>query len=186
MSVLLYHGTTEIFDIIDPSRGKGYKDFGRGFYATRRKEHAESIAKRNKKIKMERQNKIIQRNPNYKKVAYNAYRYNLIYSEKTEGLNVKIFKTADVEWAKFILMNRRSEFTGHNYDIVIGPTADEETTTIINQYEPLLIKNDYCDEILKQLVSELKPENLPKQYFFANEKAIATLKFCPEKRRIVG
>ena len=26
----LYHGTTEEFDIIDTSRGKGYKDFGRG------------------------------------------------------------------------------------------------------------------------------------------------------------
>lgn len=30
----LYHGTTEKFDIIDQSQGKGYKDFGKGFYAT--------------------------------------------------------------------------------------------------------------------------------------------------------
>lgn len=109
----LYHGTTEEFDIIDASQGKGYKDFGRGFYATARKDHAESIAKRNKKIKLERQNKIAKRNPNYRKVAYNAYRYNLIFSESTDGLNVKIFKSADIEWIKFILKNRKSEFTMH-------------------------------------------------------------------------
>lgn len=181
----LYHGTTEEFDIIDTSRGKGYKDFGRGFYATARKDHAESIAKRNKRIKMARQNKIARKNPNFRKETINAYRYNLIFSENTEGLNVKVFKTADVEWARFILMNRKSEYTRHNYDIVIGPTADDETTTIINYYEPMLIKCKYSDEILKQLISELRPENLPKQYFFANKKAIDTLKFDRIKREII-
>ena len=67
----LYHGTTEEFDIIDTSRGKGYKDFGRGFYATARKDHAESIAKRNKRIKMDRQNKIARKNPNFRKETIN-------------------------------------------------------------------------------------------------------------------
>lgn len=181
----LYHGTTEKFDVIDTSKGKGYKDFGRGFYATARKEHAESIAKRNKRIKIAKQAKIIARNPGYKKEIFDAYRYNLIFSENMTGLNVKIFKTADVEWVKFILMNRKSEFTCHNYDIVIGPTADEETTTIINQYEPELIKNNYSDEILERLISELKPEKLPKQYFFANKKATNTLKFDKIKREII-
>ena len=94
----LYYGTTEEFNIIDASRCKGYKDFGRGFYATARKDHAESIAKRNKRIKMARQNKIARKNPNFRKETINAYRYNLIFSENTEGLNVKVFKTADVEW----------------------------------------------------------------------------------------
>lgn len=46
----LYHGT--IYDItkIDISQGKGYKDFGKGFYATSVKRHAENIARRNKRI----------------------------------------------------------------------------------------------------------------------------------------
>ena len=74
----LYYGTTEEFDIIDVSRCKGYKDFGRGFYATARKDHAESIAKRNKRIKIARQNTIERRNPSYRKATFNAYRYNLI------------------------------------------------------------------------------------------------------------
>lgn len=182
----LYHGTTEKFDIIDASQGKGYKDFGRGFYATARKEHAEAIARRNKKIKIDRQNKIVKRNPNYRKEIFEAYRYNLEFSENIEGLKVKVFKNADIEWVKFILMNRQSEFTCHEYDIVIGPTADEETTAIINSYEAALIKNNYSEAILKQLIAELKPEKLPKQYFFANKKATDTLKFAVIKREIVG
>lgn len=46
---------------------------------------------------MARQNKIARKNPNFRKETINAYRYNLIFSENTEGLNVKVFKTADVE-----------------------------------------------------------------------------------------
>ena len=181
----LYHGTTADFDIIDVSHGKGYKDFGKGFYATARKDHAENIAKRNKKIMLAKQEKILARKPMYKKEVYQAYRYNLLFSENMEGLNVKIFNNADVEWIKFILMNRKSKDTCHNYDIVIGPTADEETTAIINRYEPALIKSNYSNKILEQLILELKPENLPKQYFFATKRATDTLKFSNIKREII-
>lgn len=46
----LYHGT--IYDIakINVEQGKGYKDFGKGFYATSVKSHADNIARRNKRI----------------------------------------------------------------------------------------------------------------------------------------
>ena len=46
----LFHGTKYDFKEIDVTIGKGYKDFGRGFYATSIKGHAESIAWRNKFI----------------------------------------------------------------------------------------------------------------------------------------
>lgn len=183
----LYHGSTEVFNVIDPSKGKGYKDFGKGFYATAVKSHAESIAKRNKRIKIKRQDKIAEKNPNYKKEKFTAYRYNLIYSEDTTGLDVKVFDKADIDWIKFILKNRKSKDTLHKHDIVIGPTADEETTTIINEYEAELERTNYADEVLLRLIAELKPENLPKQYFFANDKAIKTLKFdIRGMREIVG
>ena len=61
-----------------------------------------------------------------------AYRYNLIYSEDTVGLQVKVFEKADKEWLRFIMKNRKCDGCMHSYDIVIGPTADAETTTIIN------------------------------------------------------
>ena len=50
MSVItLYHGTISEFNSIDVLKGKGYKDFGPGFYTTEVKGHAIKIANRNKK-----------------------------------------------------------------------------------------------------------------------------------------
>jgi len=43
--VLVYHGTTSLFDDIEVSKGKPYKDFGKGFYVTRTYSHAESLAR---------------------------------------------------------------------------------------------------------------------------------------------
>ena len=37
----LFHGTTADFTEISLQKGKGYKDFGKGFYATAVKSHAE-------------------------------------------------------------------------------------------------------------------------------------------------
>lgn len=73
----LFHGTTYDINKIDVTQGKGYKDFGKGFYATAIKSHAENIARRNKRIFEARDAKIRQRNPGYKTKAYKAYRYSL-------------------------------------------------------------------------------------------------------------
>lgn len=83
-------------------------------------------------------------------------------------------------------MNRNSDSNNHDYDIVIGPTADENTVTIINAYREELISNNYSDEILDSLIKELEPENLPKQYFFGTTHAIKMLHFKKVKREVVG
>lgn len=106
----LYHGT--VYDIIeiDVMRGKGYKDFGKGFYATSAKIHVENIARRNKHIIEIRETKLRKRNSQYKVGIYQAYRYNLEFDDSCidnpENLKIKIFKEADREWVKFILKNR--------------------------------------------------------------------------------
>lgn len=55
-------------------------------------------------------------------------------------LNVKIFEGYTQEWAEFILNNRQNatDQSAHNYDIVIGPIADDAIGTQIR----LLTKND--------------------------------------------
>lgn len=107
----LFHGTTYDINEIDVTRGKGYKDFGKGFYATSVKRHAENIARRNKRILEAREAKIQQRNPQYRAKAYQAYRYNLEFDDSCiddpRGLKVKVFKEADREWVRFILKNRK-------------------------------------------------------------------------------
>ena len=179
----LYHGSIYEFDVIDVSAGKGYKDFGKGFYATAVPSHAERLAIRNKSITEKRQS-LLKNKKGLQPIT--AYRYNLLYSEGISGLKVKVFKEADKEWLRFILQNRKSDGCIHDYDIVVGPTADAETTTIINEYYDEVEESGYSDEVCEKVIAELKPENLPKQYFLGTQKAADTLRFDKIKRQVVG
>lgn len=185
----LFHGTTYDISEIDVTMGKGYKDFGKGFYATSVKSHAESIARRNKRIREAREAKIGQRNPKYKPRIFHAYRYNLEFDDNCIAhpgdLKIRVFEEADREWVRFILMNRNADITIHDYDIVIGPTADENTVTVINSYREELLATNYADKVLDDLIRELQPENLPKQYFFGTDAAIQKLRFKEIRREIL-
>lgn len=179
MDKILYHGSIYKFDKIDVNRGKMYKDFGKGFYATAVKSHAERLALRNKRFTTEIFKKVHNRN-----IAINAYRYNLVFNCNTSGLNVKIFNRADIDWVKFIIENRLGA-AWHGYDIVIGPTADERTSSIIESYLSS-IKNNPTDEIYRMIIRDLRPENLPKQYLFATERAVhQTLRFGNPMRVVI-
>lgn len=186
----LFHGTTHDIREIDVLMGKGYKDFGKGFYATSVKIHAERIARRNKRILEAREAKMRQKHPERKIKIFRAYRYDLEFDDSCianpGNLKIKIFKEADREWVRFVLKNRDSDGTVHDYDIVIGPTADENTVTIINSYREELTETNYADETLDALIRELELENLPKQYFFATSAAVQKLRFKEIRREIVG
>ena len=183
--IKLYHGTIHSFEEIDVTAGKGFKDFGKGFYATSVSLHAERLALRNKRIEEKRQELLSHRLLTKIPVIV-AYRYNLVFSEDTSGLNVKVFDKTDKEWLRFIVQNRRCADKNHDYDIVIGPTADAETTAIINDYYDELIDSGFADDVCEKVISELQPENLPKQFFFGSEEAIRTLSFDTIKRQVVG
>ena len=47
-------------------------------------------------------------------------------------------------------------------------------------------ESDYSDEVCEKVIAELKPENLPKQYFFGTNEAVKTLSFDMVKRQVVG
>ena len=181
----LYHGTINDFDEIDLSAGRGYRDFGKGFYATAVPSHAERLALRNKRI-AEKRRSFLSAEDEAKLRKIVAYRYNLLFNEDVSELNVQVFEKADKTWLRFILLNRKNEGSPHNYDIVIGPTADAETVAVINEYYDELEESGYSDEVCEKVIAELKPENLPKQYFFGTKRALRTLSFDKEKRREVG
>ncbi|MDD6217496.1 MAG: DUF3990 domain-containing protein [Roseburia sp.] len=181
----LYHGSVSDFDVIDLSQGKGYKDFGKGFYATAVKEHAERLAIRNKGILIKRQKVLRERNPKLKLEQPMAYCYNLLYDDEVENLKTKVFRTADAEWLRFIVANRKSPVSVHDFDIVIGPTADAQTTTIINENMEELEQSNFSEEVCNKVITELQPENLPKQYFFGTNKALKTLEFDRVKRKVI-
>jgi len=55
------------------------------------------------------------------------------------NLNIKEFAEADREWMRFIVLNRESKsiIQEHEYDIVIGPTANDNTRAAIQTVVPL-------------------------------------------------
>ena len=124
----LYHGTTYDFTEIDVRRGKPFKDFGQGFYTTQSRESATCMALRNRDIELRR----LKRRGIDGKVTPWLYIYKLGES-KLKSLDVKQFESADKEWVRFIVQNRTNETPQHNFDIVIGPTANDATLLMQRQ-----------------------------------------------------
>ena len=90
----------------------------------------------------------------------------ILYSNE---LNVKVFQGVSKEWAEFILANRKARNKKvHNYDIVVGPVADDGVVYQLNLYMQKIITID-------KLVEELTFKKINNQYFFGTEIAISKL-----------
>lgn len=161
----VYHGTTSLIDTIDVAKGKPYKDFGRGFYVTESKNHASSLALRNKRIEFERYNR-----------ASEAYLYTYeLDMPKLSDFYIKEFEKADFEWLKFVVANRKVRNRVHNYDVVIGATANDDTMAHINAYLSELYGEIDDEDALVTLLKYIKPDKLPRQIYFSCNKAVGAL-----------
>ncbi len=153
----LYHGTNQFFSKIELKKSKPNKDFGRGFYLSSDYEQALNMAK----IKVEQS-----REGTPVVLEYEVDEFAI------DALHVLRFTDYSEHWAEFILANRGNN-TGkpvHDYDIVIGPIADDKVGVQLWKYENQLID-------LPTLVSRLKyMKGLTIQYFFGTEKALSILK----------
>lgn len=153
----LYHGSNQPIHNIDLSKGKKYKDFGQGFYTTHLPEQAMYWSKR-----------ISDRFGGIATVTEFEFDMDAALAE---GLNVKIFEKPDKEWALFVMANRKQsgEDFSHDYDIVIGPVADDRMARLFGLYDMEIIDLD-------AVVAGLIYKDLNSQYFFATERALNYLK----------
>jgi hypothetical protein len=85
------------------------------------------------------------------------------------SLNIKYFEKADMEWLDFVLMCREQGGTPHNYDLVIGPTADDNTLLCLRAYWQELYGEIGSKEAKEVLLKNLEPENLGTQYFIGKQ-----------------
>lgn len=153
----LYHGTNIDFDHIDINKSKPNKDFGRGFYLSADYEQAKNMAD----IKVEQMETGMPLVQEYS-----------ISEIEMKSLKCMTFDNYTEEWAKFILLNRNnpSAVPAHDYDIVIGPIADDRVGVQLWKYESQLID-------LPTLIKRLKyMKGITFQYFFGTERAIKLLK----------
>ncbi len=153
----LYHGTNIDFDKIDISKTKKYKDFGQGFYLTDIQSQAEELAE--KRSLMFGGTPIVQ-----------EYEFDEKLLSSSE-IHVLKFDHVCAEWAEFIYKNRSRTTPpfSHNYDIVIGPIADDGVAYLLGRYE----EGSFT---IEELAEELKFKRLNSQYFFGTPKAICLLK----------
>ena len=154
----LYHGSNMSIDEIDLKRGRRGKDFGQGFYLSADRSQAQMMAERT--VDREESGE----------ATVTTYLFDDSILFKPSDLKVKAFEGYSIEWAEFILMNRRNKTYEpvHDYDIVYGPIADDKVGLQISRYQLQYIT---MDELIRQL-SFIRPTF---QYFFGTERAIRLL-----------
>ncbi len=158
MKIKLYHGSNVAIEQIDLSKSKRGKDFGKGFYLNPDINQATAMAHRTFSLL----------NEGAPTVTSFEFDLNKAYQQ---GLNIKVFEDYSQEWADFIVENRKNidEFPVHDYDIVIGPIADDTVGVQIRQYVMGYIS-------IERLVEELRFKgHNASQYFFGTESAIKLL-----------
>lgn len=153
--MILYHGTNSDFSQINLGKTKPYKDFGKGFYVTDIQHHAFELAKN--RCRIWGGSPVVQE-------------YEFDESELQSGsLKILRFEKVCVEWADFIYKNRnRSANFSHQYDVVIGPIADDGVAYLLNLYEEGL-------RTLEELAKELEYKDLNNQFCFLTDRAISLL-----------
>ncbi|MBD3592689.1 DUF3990 domain-containing protein [Bacteroides sp. GM023] len=155
----LYHGSTINIEQIDLSKSKPNKDFGKGFYLSAEEEQAREMAVY-KALQLDLEPII------------NVYEFDERMFEGSVELKVKQFSTYDEEWAEFIFANRNNTSTQpiHDYDIVVGPIANDRVGVQIRHYMERNIDLSTFIERLKYM------KGITFQYFFGTERAIKLLK----------
>jgi hypothetical protein len=155
--MILYHGTNVEFDVIDLTKSKPNKDFGRGFYLSDNYEQALNMAK----TKVEQFEVGLPIVMKYE-VDDNVF----------QTFRVLQFKEYTKEWAQFILQNRNNSAQQqvHDYDIVIGPIANDRVGVQLWRYNSHSIDLDTLVKNLRYM------HGITIQYFFGTERAIQQLK----------
>ncbi len=151
--MILYHGSNQPIVKIDLSKGKKFKDFGQGFYTTHIKEQALYWSRR-----------IAERFGGMPIVT--EFEFDLD-AAIAAGLKVKVFENPDKEWALFVMANRQQdgEEFHHDYDIVVGPVADDRMARLFGLYDMEIIDLD-------AVVAGLIYKDLNSQYFFATDESL--------------
>lgn len=151
----LYHGSINKFEQPNLNYVNYKTDFGAGFYTTSDLNQAKKWAKTKKKRSKNKQTRQY----------VNVYEY-----KEDNKLNILNFESATEEWLMFVYMNRQSDNLDHQYDIVIGPVADD------NLYQVLILYENGTYNV-SETIKRLKTYVLKNQISFHTVEALNTLKY---------
>ena len=154
--MLLYHGSNQIVSEPKLIIQNRFLDFGFGFYTTTNKAQAISFSE-----------KVIKRRPVGKAIV-NIYHFDEERAMKEQ--DILRFDYANEEWLDFVSLNRAGEYTGKQYDFIIGPVADDDVYRTFALYINGLLTKE-------QTLTALKVKKLYDQVVFSTEKSLTYLKF---------
>lgn len=171
-NLILYHGSYAPINLVDLSKCKDGKDFGRGFYLT------SSFAQAKSFIPMSVKKQVLKRNldPNTDFGFVSVFKLHV-----TCELEFFKFDSTDSKWLHFIAANRKDDIFPEiktkykKYDIIAGKISNDQTAKTLQFYlngafgEPgTKIADDFA-------IKSLLPNRLEDQYCFCTEKAIQAL-----------
>lgn len=114
---------------------------------------------------------VVRRSKGKQDGAYSEKLYEIMLNEDyISRFNIKVFHTADLEWLDFVLMCREKGGMPHNYDMVIGPTADDDTAFCLKAYWDGLYGKVGSEAAKRILLNNLETENLGIQYYVGKQE----------------
>lgn len=123
-SELIYHGSYLEIEFPDIRKHRYTKDFSWGFYCTKIKEQAEKWADK-----------------------FNTSIVNVYEIKDIKSLNVRVFEDYTDEWLEFVVKCRSGKI--HEYDVVIGPMADDTIYDYIEAYTQGQMNKQKFFELMK-------------------------------------
>jgi len=154
--MIVYHGSNVIVKQPKILQSERMLDFGTGFYTTPVKEQAvrwtEQIAMR--------------REP--KDRVLSIYEFDSQTADRE--LDIIRFAEPDGEWLDFVAANRMGRESFRQYDIAIGPVANDKVYSVVQFYE-----NGVYDK--EEAIKRLKVEELFSQILFHTEKSLTYFRF---------
>jgi len=152
----LYHGSNVMVETPNLSLSRKNLDFGAGFYTTLNKKQAMAFAQ---KVTIRKEQK---------RQCVSVYNFDIKAAET--NLDVLQFSSPDKLWLNFVHHNRRGIYNGKQYDLVIGPVANDDVFATLIVYEQGILN-------VEQTLEALKIKELYNQYVFKTEKALSFLKY---------
>ena len=153
--MLLYHGSNMVVREPKILKSQRYLDFGYGFYMTSDFEQASKWAVRTAARR------------ETGKPTISVFE---ISNDYVDELSVLTFARPDERWLRYITAHRTGNPPADDYDMVVGPVANDQAIRTVNNY----LKGYFPEDVAIQL---LLPQKLKDQYLFRTEKALQLLTF---------
>ena len=165
MILQVYHGSYVKIDAIDLSKGQDNRDFGRGFYVTKFRKHAEAWAK------------VMGKKRGTEGFVTEFKFYERAFTDNT--YKTLRFDDYNEKWLDFVVLNRdtTTQEQQHDYDIIEGPVANDKVQNKIEFYlKGKISKNDF--------LTELKYHEQTHQICFCTRKSLQMLELIDDEANL--